>query len=123
MARVTGALFSMDASGQIGKALVYAKWKGRQYCREYVVPENPHKTKQENVRLAFHFMVEEWQGEGSPMKATWDTYAKPFAMSGFNKYMGRGMAEYKIQLTTSVPPTGVSQTGTVPAETWVWTSV
>jgi len=122
MARVTGALFSMDASGQIGKALVFAKWKGRQYCREYVIPENPNTTKQDNVREAFLLLVAEYQGEAAPYKLEWDTYAKPFAMSGFNKYMGRGMLEYVIQITTSVKPTSVSVSGTPPAEVWVWAS-
>ena len=120
MARVTGALFSMDASGQLGKALVYAKWKGRQYCREYVVPENPHATKQVNVRDAFSLTVIEYQGLSAPDQLLWDAYAKPFQMSGFNKYMGHGVAQYKIQLTTSVNPASVTCTGIAPADTWVW---
>lgn len=120
MARVTGALFSMDASGQIGKALVYSKWKGRGYVREYVIPENPQTAKQVNVRTAFDLLVAEYQGEGNPLKLEFETYAKPFAMSGFNKYVARGMMEYVVQITTAVTPTAVSVAGSVPAETWTW---
>lgn len=120
MARVTGPLFSMDASGQLGKALVFAKWKGRAYCREYVIPENPHETKQENVRHAFSLMVAEYQGEGAPAKLAWETYAEPFAMSGFNAFMSRGMKQYKIQLTTVVDPASVSVAGDPPADVWTW---
>lgn len=120
MARVTGALFSMDAAGQLGKAIVFAKWKGRQYCREFVIPENPNSSKQQNVRLAWSLLVDEWQGEGAPLKAEFETYAKPFQESGFNAYVSRGMLAYVDQLTTSVAPTSVSVSGSVPSETWTW---
>jgi hypothetical protein len=120
MARVTGALFSMDASGQIGKALVFSKWKGRAYCREYVVPENPETANQMNVREAFTLLIVSYQGEAAPYKLEWETYAKPFAMSGFNKYVGRGMDQYVDQIGTATQPVSVSVTGTPPAETFVW---
>ena len=41
MAKVNGPLFSLDARGQLGKALVYAIWKGLNYARKYVIPFNP----------------------------------------------------------------------------------
>lgn len=47
MAKVTAPLMSMDASGQIGKALVFQK--GGQ-VRQYVVPANPQTTSQMTVR-------------------------------------------------------------------------
>jgi len=122
MARVTGPLFSMDASGQVGKAIVFAKWKGRAYVREYVIPENPDLPKQHNVRLAFILMVELWQDQDAPSKLEWETYAKPFAMSGFNAFMGRGMQFYKPQLTTSVVPISVDFVGAPPDDEWTWSA-
>jgi hypothetical protein len=50
MAKVSGALFSMEASGAYGGSLVFAKWKGRQYCRQLVIPANPHAADQETAR-------------------------------------------------------------------------
>lgn len=47
MAKVTAPLMSMDASGQIGKALVFQK--GGQ-VRQYVVPANPKTVAQMTVR-------------------------------------------------------------------------
>lgn len=41
MAKVSGALFSIDASGTYAGKLVFAKWKGRQYVRNHVIPSNP----------------------------------------------------------------------------------
>ena len=41
MAKVSGALFSVDASGTYAGKLTFAKWKGRQYVRNCVIPSNP----------------------------------------------------------------------------------
>lgn len=50
MAKVSGPLFSMEASGSYGGAIVFAKWKGRQYSRQLVIPANPNSADQETVR-------------------------------------------------------------------------
>lgn len=50
MAKVTGALFSMDASGKFGGALVFGKWKGRATVRKLVIPANPKSGDQEIAR-------------------------------------------------------------------------
>ncbi len=38
MAKVKAPLFSLDARGKIADTLVYAVWKGLNYCRKYVIP-------------------------------------------------------------------------------------
>ncbi|GAI60341.1 unnamed protein product [marine sediment metagenome] len=43
-------IFGDVYSGQAGKAGVFAKWKGRQYRRKYVIPANPKTTMQLLVR-------------------------------------------------------------------------
>lgn len=50
MAKVSGPLFSMEASGAYGGAIVFAKWKGRQYSRQLVIPANPNSADQETAR-------------------------------------------------------------------------
>ena len=50
MAKLKGPLFSLGASQQIGKALVYFPWKGLNVVREYVVPSNPKSTLQTTQR-------------------------------------------------------------------------
>jgi hypothetical protein len=50
MAKVTGPLMSMDASGGYAGAMVFAKWKGRAYVRQLVTPANPHSADQEAAR-------------------------------------------------------------------------
>ena len=50
MAKVSGPLFSVDASGGYAGTLVFAKWKGRNYARQLVVPANPRTADQEQAR-------------------------------------------------------------------------
>ena len=50
MAKVTGPLMSLSASGSVGKTLVFSKWGGRPYVRQLVTPMNPKSTDQNSVR-------------------------------------------------------------------------
>jgi len=52
MAKTTGPLFSISASGTIAKAMVFGTWKGRNVVRRWVVPENPESTLQGYLRAA-----------------------------------------------------------------------
>lgn len=52
MAKVSGPLFSMDASGKFAGALVFGKWKGRNVARQLVTPANPQSANQETARNA-----------------------------------------------------------------------
>ncbi len=51
MAKLTGPLFSLDARGKLGKALVFIGWKGIKTVRQYLKPANPKSTGQGDVRL------------------------------------------------------------------------
>ena len=50
MAKLKGPLFSLGASQQIGKTLVYFGWKGLDVVREYVIPANPRTSGQTTQR-------------------------------------------------------------------------
>jgi len=50
MAKVTGALFSMSASGGFAGALVFGSWKGRPTVRQLVIPANPQSADQMTAR-------------------------------------------------------------------------
>jgi hypothetical protein len=51
MAKVTGPLMSMSASGKIADALVFAAWKGVAYVRQFVIPANPQSADQGDQRI------------------------------------------------------------------------
>ena len=61
MARLTAPLLSLDARGQIGKALVFSGWKGIKYARQYVIPANPQSVAQQEVRGVFSTLNEMWK--------------------------------------------------------------
>ena len=50
MAKVSGPLMSMEASGAFGGTLVFGKWKGRNTVRQLVTPSNPKTQGQEDAR-------------------------------------------------------------------------
>jgi hypothetical protein len=52
MAKVSGALFSMEASGGFGGAMVFARRLGQQVVRQLVTPANPMSAGQETARNA-----------------------------------------------------------------------
>lgn len=56
MAKVSGPLMSMDASGAYAGALVFGRWKGRNVVRQLVKPSNPQSATQTEVRNAMRVM-------------------------------------------------------------------
>lgn len=51
MAKVTGPLYSMSASGKLADAMVYFGWKGVNVVRGWVKPANPQSDKQGDNRI------------------------------------------------------------------------
>lgn len=50
MAKVDGPLFSLEAKGKIGDAIVFFPWKGRHAVRRWLKPTNPRDVDQKIVR-------------------------------------------------------------------------
>ncbi|OIQ09920.1 hypothetical protein MOOR_07620 [Moorella thermoacetica] len=89
MAKVTAPLMSLDASGALGKALVFAKWKGINYARRYFVPMNPNTANQERVRGYFTRAVTSWQGESPETRAMWNSAVRGRPLTGMNYYLAQ----------------------------------
>jgi len=51
MAKVTGPLYSMTASGKLGNAMVYFGWKGVNVVRNFVIPTNKKSEGQGDNRI------------------------------------------------------------------------
>jgi len=51
MAKVTGPLMSMTASGKIADTIVFFSWKGISTVRQWLVPANPQSDDQGDIRL------------------------------------------------------------------------
>lgn len=88
MAKVTGPLLSLGASGQIGGSQVYAKWKGIPYVRQKVIPANPRSAGQTQTRSVFSFLSGYWKLANAQIIAPWNAFAKGQPKSGRNIFMG-----------------------------------
>ena len=90
MAKLTGPLFSLGASGTIAKTITFGKWKGIPTARQRVVPSNPDTTDQQTQRGFFATCVSFWRGflTGVDGKSSWNTDATASgkAQSGFNAF-------------------------------------
>lgn len=94
MARVEGPLFSLDASGTIGDAVTYSKWKGIPYARKRVIPANPRSAAQTGIRAMFGFVAAFWDQLTSQSKATWDALATSLNVTPINAYVRENMRRW-----------------------------
>lgn len=97
MARLFGPLFSVDARGKLGNALVYSNWKGLATVRMFAVPYNPQLPGQVAQRLAFANAVGGWQKILEATRALWNAYAIGIStavrpLSGFNAFVSAYIA-------------------------------
>ncbi len=94
MAGVKGPLFSLDASGSVGDALVYAKWKGRNYVRRHAIPSNPKSPGQVSVRAMLKFLTQYWDELTDGEQADWETRAAATDISPFNAFVSYNMLRW-----------------------------
>jgi len=95
MARLTGPLLSLDASGSIFGTVVYSKWKGLNYARLSVKPYNPKSEYQTGVRETMTWGVLYFtKGDyvAAAQKTWWNTYAEGTNQSGANRFINRFFA-------------------------------
>jgi hypothetical protein len=91
MVKVYGPMMSLDASGTLGDAITFSKWKGRNYVRERVIPSNPKTGAQVGRRAMFKFLSQAWDALTAAQKATWQDLADELVASPFNAYLSFNM--------------------------------
>ncbi len=87
MVKVQAPVLSLDATGSLAGALVFSKWKGRNYVRTLVKPSNPKSGGQIGVRAMFKFLSQDWTTNAPSQKATWEDLAEQDVVSPFNAFM------------------------------------
>jgi len=95
MVKVIAPGMSLDASGTLGNALVFSKWKGRNYIRERVIPANPKSGGQVGVRSMFKFLSQFWASLTAGNQATWEDRAADLVASEFNAYLSYNMRRWR----------------------------
>lgn len=93
MAKVTGPLMSLEASGSVYGALTFAKWKGRQYVRSLVIPANPKTYAQLVARNAMRVAA----------------YAQAGIRKATKRYPGEHMTD--VELWAAAAPSGQAWNG------------
>lgn len=130
MAILKGPLFSLGATQQLGKALVYFPWKGLNVVREYVIPSNPKTTKQTTQRGHLTNIVDKIHAAQAsathPLTALdvaayalWASVVQP-ATTWFNQAVRNGIDQLKIGKRECVFSGGVVTPGTDKLTIEVW---
>ena len=104
MAKITGPLLSLGASGSIAKTLVFSKWKGRLYARRHVTPANPQTVAQTLTRDVFAAASSYWRGAGSLFIAAFDLNATGQAKTGRNIFMGSSIGLMRGEVNNALFP-------------------
>ena len=99
MAKTQAPLFGFGASGQLGEAIVFGRWKGIDVARKYVVPANPNTAPQSTQRGYLSDAVDQWHDATNVLSATdkaaWNRLAGVAASprSGFNEFVSKYVDE------------------------------
>jgi len=101
MAIVKGPAMSLDASGSLAGAIVFSKWKGRNYIRQLVTPANPKSGSQTGFRASMKYLAQSWAGLSAANKATWESRAADMIVSEFNAYTSYNQRRWRNFLTPS----------------------
>lgn len=86
MAKVTGPLYSVTASGTVAKSMTFGVWKGIQWVRGWVKPANPDTADQQTARARIAAAVASWLTD-TGVHDFWNSEAEGMAMSGYNLYV------------------------------------
>jgi len=97
-------IFGDQYSGQAGKAGVFAKWKGRQYRRAYVIPANPKSPMQQIIRGYFTNVIAAWHTYHSIQRLVYSYLATGQVLSGMNLLVSRWMKAATKLLTLPLDP-------------------
>jgi len=119
MATAKGPLFSLDASGKVGGAIVFSKWKGRNVIRRHAIPSNPKSAGQVAMRAMMKFASQIWAGLTTGNKATWDDLAAASSISPFNAFVGFNQDQWNHfkSPTKQLPLTQAGVGGAAPTTT------
>ncbi len=117
MTRLTGPLFSLDASGTIARTLTFSKWKGIPYVRTRVVPANPNTSAQQETRGVFATLNEMWKRMPAEARLAFQYAVRGQPLTARNRFVQANLAALlndadltdiilSVASGQAVPPTG-----------------
>ena len=96
MALTKAPLFGLDASGTIAGAIVFSKWKGRNYVRRHAVPSNPKSGLQVGMRAGFKFVSQAYATLSAGDVALWKVIADKTAVTPLNAQMKASQVNIRL---------------------------
>lgn len=95
MVKLKAPMLSLDASGKLADAIVFSKWKGRNYARALVTPSNPQSGGQTGMRRMLKFLSQDWSNFLTAEQASWNDRADAAVISNFNAMMGYNLSRWR----------------------------
>lgn len=92
MSKTTAPLLSFGASGQIGKTMVYASWKGRAYARRYIIPSNPNSNDQQETRNTFKWLNAVYKFLPTAAAEAWELYGQNSRFTARNGWIKQNLS-------------------------------
>ncbi len=113
MAKVTGPLFSLNASGKFADTLVFSQWKGINIARRYARPGGEPTSRQKYIKSLFAAATDMYRTLSGEDKEAWKQRAAGKPMSGYNMFIGRvmkaltgGTLDYNVISEVEIIPSG-----------------
>lgn len=111
MVKLKAPMFSLDASGKLGNAVVFSRWKGRHYARSLVTPANPQSGPQTGMRAMLKFLSQQWDGLATADKSSWLEAATAESISPFNAFMSYNLRRWRdFNTPTQASPPALTST-------------
>lgn len=108
MVKLTAPLLSLDARGQLGKSLIYAKHGQTNYAKAYNVPANPKSALQVAQRTIVSFITKQWALLSAPYQALWSELAALRSTTPYHAYLYYNLDRYRRGLLPVPKPTTIA---------------
>lgn len=120
MARLTAPLLSLDARGTIGQALTFSYWRGINYARRRVIPNNPNSVAQQEVRGIFATLSEMWKRMPSYAREPWQKAAEGQPFTDRNIHVRENVAELQGDANLNDLVMSVASGQAIPMDAVAW---
>lgn len=103
MVKTKQPLFSLDATGKLGKALQFGHWKGRTVAGKRRNPAQPRTRAQLATRVFMTWLNNQWRTFTPSQTATWENAPNPRGLPLYHVYLAYNMNRIKrlIDITHS----------------------
>jgi len=88
MAKTSGPLLSLGATGSIADSITFGSWRGVSYARQKVTPANPRTAAQQANRTRFALLREMFKLAPAVLRAPWTAFASGRKFTDMNAFVG-----------------------------------